>query len=241
MKSFKYISLFTLHFLLYSICSAQKEQLSFNLVPPPVGLHPGNKAGVQDSQGYMWFGTYQAPLRRYDGYNYTFYSHDPLDSNSLAQNWVEALCAGRNGIIWAGTAYSGLERFDPATGRFKHFMHDPEDNNSLSSNSITSISEDRNGKLWIGTSKGLNKYNPETGRFHRYFHNPADSNSLSCDQVEKVYEDKAGNIWVGTGSVWNDEGGETNEGGLTGLITIRANLYSTCTILTIRIHLSIIK
>src|SRR6266487_1228179 len=89
-----------------------QDTIIFDLVTPPVGLHPGSKVGIQDAQGYMWIGTYQAPLRRYDGYHYTFYSNDPLDSNSLAQNWVEALCAGRDGTIWIGTADRGVDQLD---------------------------------------------------------------------------------------------------------------------------------
>ena len=210
----KYISLFTLQFLLCAVCFAQNELLTFNRVPPPTGFHPGSKAGVQDPQGYMWIGTYQGPLRRYDGYNYVSYGNDPLNSNSLAANWVEALCAGRNGFIWIGTWGYGLDRLDPATGNFKHFRYNPKDSNSLSNDTVRTILEDRDGLLWIGTPNGLNRYDPKTGKFQRYFHKPDDPYSLSCNQVVKIYEDRQGIIWVGTGSVWNDEGGETDEGGL---------------------------
>ncbi len=214
MKSCKYISLFILQFLLCKICTAQNQQLTFNLVPPPIGLHPGTFAGVQDRQGYMWIGTYQAPLRRYDGYHYSFYSNDPLDSNSLAENWVEALCAGRNGVIWVGTASHGLDRLDPATGIFTHFRYNPKNKNSLSNNSVGAILEDREGMLWIGTQRGLNRFDPNTGTFQHYYYNPNDPYSLSCNQVMKIYEDMHGTIWVGTGSVWLGEGGATDEGGL---------------------------
>ena len=214
MKSLKYTPLFALHFLLYSICSAQNEQLSFNLVAPPVGLHPGSKAGVQDSQGYLWIGTYQAPLRRYDGYHYTFYSHDPLDSNSLAQNWVEALCAGRNGIIWIGTADSGLDRLDPSTGQFIHFRYNPKNDNTLINDHVTAILEDKEGMLWVGTKGGLNRYNPKTGNFQRWDYQSHNSSGLSCNSIEKIYEDRQGNIWIGTGSVWDTEDPEVGYGGL---------------------------
>ncbi len=38
--------------------------------------------------------------------------------------------------------------------------------------------------------------------------------TLSCNQVMNIYEDRQGTIWVGTGSVWDGQGGETEEGGL---------------------------
>ncbi|CAN5700507.1 sensor histidine kinase [soil metagenome] len=214
MKSFTYISLFTLHFLLYTICSAQNEALPFNIVPPPAGLHPASKVGIQDSQGYMWIGTYQAPLRRYDGYHYTFYSNDPLDSNSLAQNWIEALSAGHDGMIWVGTADNGVDRLDPITGKCKHFKYNAKDSNSLSNNNVKALLEDSEGMLWIGTAKGLNRLDLKTGLFRRFYNNPDDPNSLSCNQVEKIYEDRQGTIWVGTGTVWAEHEGQYDAGGL---------------------------
>ncbi|MDX2048945.1 MAG: two-component regulator propeller domain-containing protein [Chitinophagaceae bacterium] len=213
MKKNKYISILVFQFLLCTICAAQNEKLTFNRVPPPTGFHPSSKACVQDLQGYMWIGTYQAPLRRYDGYNYVTYSNDPQNSNSLAGNWVEALCASRDGFIWIGTWGNGLDRLDPATGNFKHFRY-KKDRDSLSNDTVRTILEDRDGLLWIGTPNGLNRYDPKTGKFQRYFYKRDDPYSLSCNQVVKIYEDTQGTIWVGTGSVWKGEGGETDEGGL---------------------------
>lgn len=156
MKTHLPILSFIVLLLLKTYPAAAQDSIVFNLVPAPKGVHPGNKAGVQDQQGYMWIGTYQAPLRRYDGYHYTFYSNDPLDSNSLAQDWVEALCAGRDGTIWIGTADCVLDRLDPSTGNFKHYRNDPKDSNSICNNNVTALLRDREGVIWIGTLGGLN-------------------------------------------------------------------------------------
>ncbi|MEO7802667.1 MAG: two-component regulator propeller domain-containing protein, partial [Ginsengibacter sp.] len=215
MKAHFYFFASAFLFLLLNTCPVPaQDRITFNRVPPPAGLHPGSKACIQDNEGYMWIGTYQAPLRRFDGYHYTFYSNDPLDSNSLAQNWVEALCAAKDGSIWVGTADHGLDRFDPSTGHFKHFRHNPKDNNSLINDIIITLLEDRQGVLWIGTSQGLDTYNVKTGKFEHYYHKANDPYSLSCNQVEKIYEDRQGTIWVGTGSVWLEDGGAADEGGL---------------------------
>ena len=86
---------------LFQICSAQNGRFKMHRVLPPPGLQTEIHAGVQDSQGYMWFGTDNG-LYRYDGYNYTTYFDDPLNSNSLVSHHVETVYAGRNGIIWVG-------------------------------------------------------------------------------------------------------------------------------------------
>ena len=212
------------HFLFFAailvlqvtVCEAQNQKLTFQRVPSPQGTSAnGGLAGVQDRQGYMWFA--HLGVHRYDGYKYKSYFNDPLDSNSLANDWVEALCADHNGFIWIGTRLSGLDRLDPVTGHFTHFRHNPKNNNSISSDTIRALLEDREGIIWIGTDSGLNRYDPKTGLFQCYSYNPNDPSSLSCNHVFKIYEDRQGTLWVGTGSIWNGEGGETNEGGLNRL------------------------
>ena len=87
---------------------AFSQILEFNRIPPPTGLHPGTVSGVQDLNGYMWIGTYQSALRRYDGYRYKLYTNDPQNPNSMGGNWMESLHADRNGFIWIGTLGQGL-------------------------------------------------------------------------------------------------------------------------------------
>ena len=190
------------------------QDMIFNPVPPPKGLFPATLAGVQDLQGYMWMGTFQSGLRRYDGYRYTLYSNDPLNPNSLADNSTGSLCADSKGFIWIGTPGYGLDRLDPATGNFMHFRSDPKNPNSLSNNTVKALLEDREGMLWIGTHEGLNRYDPKTGKFQHYHHQWNNPSSLSCNHIEKIYEDRQGTLWVGTGDAWKGGGCGTAEGGL---------------------------
>ncbi len=210
-KSFLFFALTIL--LLFKVCSAQNQRLTFQHIPSPTGASAnGGLAGVQDRQGYMWFA--HTGVHCYDGYRYKSYFNDPLNPNSLANDRVEALCADHNGFIWIGTRLSGLDRLDPTTEHFTHFRHDPKNSNTISSDIIRTLLEDRAGILWIGTDSGLNKYDPKTGLFQHYNYDPNDPYSLSCNHVFKLYEDQQGTLWVGTGSIWYGEGGETDEGGL---------------------------
>src|SRR5512135_3703169 len=46
---------------------------------------------AQDSFGYLWFGTLNG-IDRYDGYTFTSYKHDPDDTASLVNAFVNTLC-----------------------------------------------------------------------------------------------------------------------------------------------------
>ena len=139
---------------------SQEPELKFDHLTVEDGLSSNTVYSIlQDSQGFMWFGTREG-LDRYDGYSIKSYRYDPGDSTTLSGNfvWFESLCEDQYGMIWVGTKASGLNRFDPATETFKRFQHDPNDSLSLSSDKGLSIWVDQAGVLWVGTDFGLNRF-----------------------------------------------------------------------------------
>ncbi len=171
-------------------------------------------ASIQDSRGYMWFGTING-LNRFDGYEFKVYTNNPADSSSISDNFISALFEDDKDFIWVGTINGNLNKFDRKNETFTRFKIDdyfeqvdePEteyyeyplafSRNQL--NSITSITEDTNGYLWIGTwGNGLIKFNKENKTATHIFHNPKDSFSLSHNRVRDIHIDDDGNLWVAT-------------------------------------------
>jgi len=153
----------------------------------------------QDKQGFLWFAT-QDGLNRYDGYSFLVMRHDPRDSNSISDNYVQVIREDDFGYLWMGTVGGGLNQYDPRTGRFKRYVHRPEDSTSVSSNNVTSILVEEDGILWIGTlNGGLNKFNSRTGKFTRY-RCPVNSNSRGrINNIYSIIRDSYHHMWVGTG------------------------------------------
>src|SRR6187455_2955723 len=61
---------------------------------------------VQDSEGYMWFGT-EDGLNRFDGYEFRQLRHDRGDNESLPNGWVSSLVASEDGL-WIATDGGGV-------------------------------------------------------------------------------------------------------------------------------------
>ncbi len=180
------------YFLLLITHSSFSQELTFNRVPPPGSSYSGSFGGAQDPQGYMWIA--QIGLHRYDGYKYTSYLNDPLNPASLANNRLEAICVGRNGIVWVGIYGYGLDRLDPVTGIFTHYRYNEKNANSLGNDTVFSILEDAEGIIWVGTINGLNRLDTKTNTISRYVHNPSDPTTLSHNQIKAIYRDRQGTL-----------------------------------------------
>ena len=177
---------------------ARPSDMRFEHLTPQHGLAQITVGTIlQDSRGFMWFGT-RGGLNRFDGYAFSLYKNDPKNPNSLSSNSVYTLCEGPPGILWIGTA-DGLNKYDHKTDTFTVYRHDPEDTKSIGGNIVWTILADHSGTLWVGTHDGgLNKFDRETNQFARYQNLPNDSNSISNNLVEMIFEDHLGVLWIGT-------------------------------------------
>ncbi|MFO7631009.1 MAG: two-component regulator propeller domain-containing protein [Caldilinea sp.] len=156
-------------------------------------------AMVQDSQGYLWFGT-QDGLNRYDGYSFTVFKNDPDDANSLSLNSILALYEDDDGTLWIGTWGGGLNRFDPYSNVWTRYRRNDAEPSSICGDVVTSLLEDKDGVLWIGTNDGgLCSLDRIALTFTHYRHMPGAPTSLASNAVSTIFQGEDGALWIGTG------------------------------------------
>ncbi|HSB67468.1 MAG TPA: two-component regulator propeller domain-containing protein [Anaerolineales bacterium] len=152
----------------------------------------------QDSQGYLWFGT-QDGLNRYDGYHFTIFRPDPDNPSSLNDRMILDLTEDAHGNLWIGTMLGGLNRYDPQTGSFTHYVHEPDNPDSLGGNCIRTLEIDQDGKLWIGSDGGLDVLDPSAATFLAHYREDAgDSARLLSNSVNDIHQDRSGVMWIAT-------------------------------------------
>ena len=116
---------------------------------------------LQDSNGYMWFGTRDG-LNKYNGHTFKTYRYNLKDKNSISSSYIKFLFEDKKGNIWIGTN-NGLNKYIPHEDNFKRFKHS-KDTKSLIDDEIWSIANAKEDYLWIGTNRGLEKFNTITGK-----------------------------------------------------------------------------
>jgi len=196
-KSFPFVLL-----LIFSLLEKLFAQhtISFNHLTVENGLSQSAVTCIlQDSMGFMWFGT-QDGLNRYDGYSIKTFKNDPSDPNSLTDNFIFAIYKDPAGTLYVETQNGFFQRYNPRTESFTVLKKDSISTLGFNVNRFDGVFDEPKGK-WIsnpGAESGLKLIDRKTGEVTIFKNDPNDSLSISSDKVYSVYRDRSGSLWVGT-------------------------------------------
>ncbi len=137
---------------------------------------------LQDSQGYLWFGTDGYGLCKYDGVYITTYTQ----KEGLVSNSITVLEQDNKGNLWIATK-EGLSVFDGQ--RFLQFT----ENEGLPGNSIYQIKKDKQGNIWLSSLRGgISKF--DGNNITHY----SENEGFPSNSTIVFYEDSKGNRWFGS-------------------------------------------
>ena len=127
---------------------------------------------------------------------FTVYQKKNNDPFSINDDAVYNVFKDREGGIWVGTYFGGLNYYHEGSAGFE-FYYPSGAKNALSGNAVSAFLETQPGQMWIGTEDGgLNYFNTIDKSF-RKFPFAATQDSLSYHNIHALYQDKTGNIWIG--------------------------------------------
>ncbi len=153
---------------------------------------------VEDDMQNIWFGTFEG-LQRYNPHNDTYSVYLPdFHSGSLSHKSVFSLCKDRQGTIWVGTYYGGINYFNQTKDVFQYYTYNHANNKCLDFPIVGQMVEDKDHDLWVCTDGGgLNRLNRKSGTFTYY--TATDKNSILHDNVKTIaYDEKRDHLYVGT-------------------------------------------
>jgi signal transduction histidine kinase/ligand-binding sensor domain-containing protein len=152
---------------------------------------------LQTSDRECWIAT-ESGIYIYDLYTResTHLHKEYTDPYSISDNAVYAFCTDKEGGIWAGTYFGGVNYFPQQPVTFKKYF--PENGrNSISGNVVREVIEDRYGQLWIGTEDaGLNKLDTGTGQFTNYLPTGT-TGGISYTNIHGLLA-TGDELWIGT-------------------------------------------
>ena len=146
----------------------------------------------RDRAGTLWLGTDQG-INKQVGMSAKFTAVQLVSSPAAdppVENTITALIQDRTGMIWMGSNYRKLYRYDPKEGRTTFIPIDsinPE--NPAEDHKIETVYEDRTGQVWVGTVSALLRMDRATGSFVRY--------PTRIRRLHSIAEDSLGWLWMG--------------------------------------------
>lgn len=137
----------------------------------------------EDPTGYVWVGTADGGLCRYDPEKDTYRAY-PLTQSNEPEN-VSALCPD-NKRIWVGTYSRGAGWLDPVSGCWTPVSMEGAGMNY----SCYAIYKDSKGRIWMGATETLTRYNPERNVFEPVIRLDA--------WINGMVEDNNDMLWIST-------------------------------------------
>ncbi len=150
---------------------------------------------ADDAAGNIWIGTGDKGLcslnmqtGKFIRFPFIYNNGTVKANNTLDDQTAQALYFDSEGILWIGTNFGGLNRFDTRANTFTSYLDAKQ---GLSS--VVSIFEDSHKRLWAGTYlTGLFLVDKKTGSFKRY----GVEDGLLYNSISDITEDGMGNIWT---------------------------------------------
>lgn len=116
---------------------------------------------TESHKGECWIGTNNGLYIRRSESRYKGHAlHDAATPESLSANYITSLNKDRNGNVWVGTYYTGLNIWKNRGEEMSIFFQNPSDN-TIKGKIVRAISQDSRGYIWLCTEDGwLNRFNP---------------------------------------------------------------------------------
>lgn len=154
---------------------------------------------VEDSRHYIWFGTFNG-LQVYNPFDDTYKVYRPgIYPGQLEHESVFSLYRDKQGTIWVGTYYGGVNYFNLESDLFTYYHpHHIQDGKCLNFPIVGQIVEDDERNLWIATDGGgVNKFDRQNKLFS-YFE-ATGGNSILHDNIKTVaYAPDWEYLYIGT-------------------------------------------
>lgn len=194
MKRIRLHQLLIILFFSSAMLSAENLNYHFKKIQVDGGLSENTIYCIlQDSKGFMWFGTKDG-LNRYDGSNFRIFRHAASNPFSLGNNFIRAIAEGDNNHLYIGTD-DGLYIMDAIHEAFVKVNNSTEDGTKLLS-AINALYIDKDKKLWIGTMhQGIFVYDPSKKLLKKI---ELSKYNLGSNATWTIYGDRSGTIWIGT-------------------------------------------
>lgn len=156
------------------------------------------RAFVEDNEHNVWFGTFDG-LQKYNARTREYsLIRIPQYASGLTHPSIFSLYKDRQGTIWVGSYFGGVNYFIPRSESFMRYDYDKSATRKLYYSYIGDILTDKDGYLWLSTDGGgITCTDKEWNIVHQL--TAGGTNSLPHNNIKSIaYDEKNHSLYIGT-------------------------------------------
>ncbi|MEM1154840.1 MAG: two-component regulator propeller domain-containing protein, partial [Pseudomonadota bacterium] len=150
---------------------------------------------AEDHSGILWLSTLGGGLTRFDPTLRTAQTlkHQPENPQSPLSDFIATIFTDHDGILWLGYD-SGLSRFDPDEGTFRHFQ---QQMSRLSDDlGVYGFAQTADGTIWAATNEGLLEIDTATDHFQLHGRLNDGDTTIELRHLFGVMADSSDRLWL---------------------------------------------
>jgi len=152
---------------------------------------------LQDKQGYIWLGSTNTGLMRYNGYRFETFPIFPENTNQARLNPdIDIMLLTPDEQLWLGTWGMGLSQIDTKTGARYHYSTAADSRLKLKSDYIQALFLDSSQRLWIGSQGGIQRLDTDGSLIS--IGDESAASPLASQRIWAVTQTEDGVIWLAT-------------------------------------------
>jgi len=152
---------------------------------------------LEEEDGNLWIGS-DNDLIHFNRATGKFRSYvvDSTIPDVYPHNTITSIIKGNDGLMWTGSMYGGIRKFNPERKTFTSYRQEPDNPSSLV-DYILVLFEDSDNNLWVSSATDLYQFDRSKEEF-QLFNPPENDQEWENISVLDIYQDKNGFLWFGT-------------------------------------------
>jgi signal transduction histidine kinase/ligand-binding sensor domain-containing protein/CheY-like chemotaxis protein/AraC-like DNA-binding protein len=152
----------------------------------------------KDSEGFMWFSTWDG-INRFDGHTFLSFKSSPGDRSPLKNDRIDKITEDRSGHLWLKCYDGQIYRFDKSTHQFESLASIFKIKEQVVFDDIIAC---EGNSLWLSTLTSGLIYVPDTmvgaSGYYSYREKNSGGFRLPSNKLNFFHKDSKGTIWLGT-------------------------------------------
>lgn len=170
---------------------------------PDLGMIPTGglqtREAIEDSDGKIWFGSFLGLFCHDPATGKTEQIRLPKSLSGLSHSSIYSLLQDRNGNIWVGSYYGGVNYFNPRLNDIVNYTHEDHAPSGFFNSLVSAITLDKKGSLWIATDGGGVSNLDSQWNIRKQLKADGGKGAILQNNIKSIaYDPKRNRLYIGT-------------------------------------------